>query len=371
MNVKRIPVSLLTLFLATSLSVPAFAAKSAKEFSDWDGEAWYAEAMEWCVARGVFLGTPENTLEAQRIITRAEFTAILVRYFGCQETGGLVSFEDISESDWFCESVAAGYAAGIARGISDTLFAPRESVTREQAVTMLARGRNIEASAEDLLSTFTDAANVSGWAKDGMSAAVEAGLVIGYEDGTLLPKAPVTRAEAAELLYRVDRMDEKETASDPVSPGKSYGGGGSGGGGISGGGGTSGGKTNGDGTGGGENNGGNAGPSEEQQQQILNAAAKAGEFRVFADTELYAFSGMREVSCQIRCSEMNPGATRVTLCLADGTELGAVLLAPGESAEEMPLSSGPPSPGAHEARLIVTPERYGGAFEIEVTLHVT
>ena len=86
MNVKRIPVSLLTLFLATSLSVPAFAAKSAKEFSDWDGEAWYAEAMEWCVARGVFLGTPENTLEAQREITRAEFTAILVRYFGCQET---------------------------------------------------------------------------------------------------------------------------------------------------------------------------------------------------------------------------------------------------------------------------------------------
>ena len=93
---------------------------------------------------------------------------------------------------------------GIAKGITETHFAPDSAVTREQAVTFLYRYVTEYLKETPVtggnLSSFTDAGSVSDYAKTAMSWATAQGLLEGYGDGTVGPKNPVTRAQMAKFL---------------------------------------------------------------------------------------------------------------------------------------------------------------------------
>ncbi len=78
------------------------------------------------------------------------------------------------------------------------------NATREYAVTLLTEARPdlFPAADPSLLDAFTDADKISDWAKPALAAAVSAGLIKGYEDGTIRPKAEVSTLEALVLLSR-------------------------------------------------------------------------------------------------------------------------------------------------------------------------
>ena len=61
----------------------------------------------------------------------------------------------------------------------------------------------LDTSARGDVSVFSDAASISGWAKDAVSWAVEIGLMEGNA-GQVMPKKPASRAEVAALLQRFD-----------------------------------------------------------------------------------------------------------------------------------------------------------------------
>ena len=44
------------------------------------------------------------------------------------------------------------------------------------------------------------------WAVPSLARAVEAGLLNGFEDASLRPEAPLTRAQLMAILYRVDKL---------------------------------------------------------------------------------------------------------------------------------------------------------------------
>ena len=50
---------------------------------------------------------------------------------------------------------------------------------------------------------FTDNDNISGYAKESVLALSSSGIINGYEDGSFLPQANATRAEAAQLIFKV------------------------------------------------------------------------------------------------------------------------------------------------------------------------
>lgn len=78
------------------------------------------------------------------------------------------------------------------------MFRPKNSITRAEFVTILARMvENQDAKA----TTFAD---VKGhWAEASIAIAVENGWIEGYSDGTFKPDRKLTRAEAAAILNRV------------------------------------------------------------------------------------------------------------------------------------------------------------------------
>jgi hypothetical protein len=92
--------------------------------------------------------------------------------------------------------------------MSDGLFAPGAEITREQLAVILYRyaaAQGLDTSVGGDIAAFTDAKDVSAWAEDSLSWAVNAGLITGRAgalDAELAPKASVTRAEAATILER-------------------------------------------------------------------------------------------------------------------------------------------------------------------------
>lgn len=116
------------------------------------------------------------------------------------EPAAELPFTDVHKDHWFYEDVLYVYDNGLMNGISDTTFAPNETITRAMVVTILSRmsGEEIPEVAD---SVFSDVASGL-WYSDAISWAASKNIVNGFEDGTFQPDAPMTRAQLVTILYR-------------------------------------------------------------------------------------------------------------------------------------------------------------------------
>ena len=96
-------------------------------------------------------------------------------------------------------------ANGIVTGYDANTFGPMDPITREQMAAILYRyaaykGCDVSGLAD--LSSFTDAGSVSAYAETAMAWAVDAGLITGMTETTLVPQGSATRAQASTILMR-------------------------------------------------------------------------------------------------------------------------------------------------------------------------
>lgn len=170
-------------------------------FRDMDG-SWAETPVSGLKTTGAITGYTDGTFRPAVTISRAEFTAILVRALAADGvltiTGEPSGFAD-SAGTWADKYVAAGRKAGIVAGVSATEFAPLREITRQEIVSLLARAYQLEPAGTNL--PFKDASSVAGWAKDDVIAGYEKGIIHGYTDGTIRPAASARRDEAAQLLW--------------------------------------------------------------------------------------------------------------------------------------------------------------------------
>ena len=149
---------------------------------------------------GILYYRPDDSM------TRQEFAVSMVRTSGVdvkEYKDEELPFEDLSSiADWALDSVKAAYALGwfTGSGKGEKLYAhPTATITREAAMTMLARSISVS-SESDALDQFADADRVSDWAKAPLTAMVERNIINGI-DGKLQPQGNVTRGQVAKMLY--------------------------------------------------------------------------------------------------------------------------------------------------------------------------
>lgn len=177
---------------------------STKTFSDVPASYWAAAAINELVSRGILNGTSATAFEPGRSVTRAEFTAMLVRALDLTEKSSL-AFTDVKSTDWYSDAVAAAVKAGIVQGTSASQFGAKAKITREEMVTMLMRGyaKLNGQPASGTGSTFRDEAQISAWAKTYVEEAARLGLISGRAEGVFQPRGITTRAEAAQSIYNL------------------------------------------------------------------------------------------------------------------------------------------------------------------------
>ncbi len=180
------------------------------EFSDVNNH-WSKASINNMGSRMVVSGVGNGNYEPNRNMTRAEFAAVIVRALGLAPEKGESSFGDVASDEWYCGYVKTASSYGIIEGYSDIKFGPNDVITREQAMTMIARAMKITGlDAEltngeigELMETYSDRVTVSGYAKNSIAECIKAGVVFGRENNTLAPKSYVTRAEVAAMVERL------------------------------------------------------------------------------------------------------------------------------------------------------------------------
>lgn len=207
-KIRKVMVTSLTAFLLLSAVSPAMAqeaqtragsaAAAAAPFKDTAG-SWASSSIARWASNGVINGYADGTFKPGKRITRAEFVTVLNKLFGYTAAGS-GNFSDVPASAWYSDELAAAKAAGYYQGFSNNRALPNSEITRQDAVTLLARVFELSASSGQA-AAFTDSDQISGYAKEAAAALSDA--VKGYADGTFRPRAPITRAETAALLDRL------------------------------------------------------------------------------------------------------------------------------------------------------------------------
>jgi len=179
-------------------------------FSDLNGH-WARSDAELLASKRIVSGVSGTTFAPGSPITRAEFTALLVRALGLkiEPTVGDAGFADVSKEDWFAPVIQAGVQAGLVEGLSRNEFAPGARITREQIAVMFGRALAFlghpEPDADRVpiaLSKFGDSAEISAWARSAVAQSVSAGLISGTTKDAIAPFDEATRAQTVVMLRR-------------------------------------------------------------------------------------------------------------------------------------------------------------------------
>ena len=208
MKKKRILAMILAVASCLSLAVGASAANSttrkAMDFKDYDAKAWYAEAVSAAVDNGLLYGKSSTIIDPNGDMTRAEMAAIINRSFGCYKATDISQYKDVSKSKWYYKDVALAVQMGTYNGRSNSSMAPDSPITRQEAMTVVARALELDydAYAKTDLSKFADAKNVSAWALPYVRAMVGADYIHGRTKG-LEPLDNITRAEFAQIFANI------------------------------------------------------------------------------------------------------------------------------------------------------------------------
>lgn len=187
-------------------------------FVDVTDEDWFAEAVYYCYQREILRGRDNMTFDPNAPMTRAELVVVLWRLAGSPNSDNVTTspYVDCPTRLWFTAAINWATENKIVDGIGDNKFAPYDSITREQMVTILyrfAKFNDLDVSKTADLSEFPDADTVSGYAGAPMVWAVAEGIISGTtlsSDGPIVldPRGTATRGQIAAIIMRYHSMLE-------------------------------------------------------------------------------------------------------------------------------------------------------------------
>ena len=107
-----------------------------KTFDDVPANAWYAKAVNTLASLDIISGVGDNKFEPERSITRAEFTAMAMKFAVGGEEGENI-FSDVDENDWFYDAVVNSIQYGWIHGYGDGTFRPNNPITRAEVTAIV------------------------------------------------------------------------------------------------------------------------------------------------------------------------------------------------------------------------------------------
>ena len=192
------------LSLAVSVSAATTPNRKTTDFRDFDKSAWYAEAVSAAVDNGLLYGKSSTIIDPNGDMTRAEMAAIINRSFGCYKIADISQYKDVSKSKWYYKDVALAVQMGTYNGRSSSSMAPDAPISRQEAMTVVARALELDydAYAKTDLSAFSDRDRISAWALPYVRSMVGAGYIHG-RGKILAPLDNITRSEFAQIFYNI------------------------------------------------------------------------------------------------------------------------------------------------------------------------
>ena len=231
---KIVLASVLTAML---FSLYALAEGYLEPFTDVPKKEWYAGSVEYVYENGLMNGVTETTFEPETHVTRGMIVTIIYRLENSPEVDGELQFSDVNKTYYYAEPIVWASENKIVNGYDEDTFAPEDKITREQFATILYRyadykGYDVsyDENVAERLEKYADSALISDYARDTMSWANDSELITGVTTETLEPQGIATRAQAATIFMRFNKIlekmeedavsDEENDVEKPVEPEK-------------------------------------------------------------------------------------------------------------------------------------------------------
>lgn len=174
-------------------------------FSDISENDWFFDSVTAAYKHGFMPEYSENKFSPYSIVTRGMFVYILYKLDGEPQTGLSHPFVDVPANEYFADAVAWANNNGIINGYSDTRYAPHEAITREQTAVIIYRYAEYMGlpltASPDF--AYADGADISAYAATAVSRITASRIMQGYENFTFHPLANTIRAEAAVVFERL------------------------------------------------------------------------------------------------------------------------------------------------------------------------
>lgn len=187
--------------VTTPVGEPA-PAEAAYIYNDTE-EHWAKDYIADLSKRGIFNGYEDGSFKPDMGITREEIAVAMTRALGLESKARYAPRYNFSDSSfislWAADAVNMMVKEGVFTGYDDNEYKPKRVITREELVAVVMRIFDDNLLKAQL--TYADHHEIGDWSRAYVKKATELTIVGGYPDGTFRPANPITRAEAAKILY--------------------------------------------------------------------------------------------------------------------------------------------------------------------------
>ena len=199
--------------------VPGEDAETKVWFEDVKDNAWYYDDVKYAFDNGFMNGVTEKTFAPDEKLTRAMFVTILYRAEGSPAVNKSIPFGDLEHGFYYENAVIWAQQNKIINGVTETEFAPNQSITREQIAAIMFRfaeykGYDITAGENVQIANYDDFGSINDYAISAVKYAIGSGLMKGRTDRTINPRDNATRAEIATIIRRFITANEAENATE-------------------------------------------------------------------------------------------------------------------------------------------------------------
>lgn len=177
--------------------------KLESEFEDMVGH-WAESYVKALYKDGIVTGVTDTLFGPDRTMKRCDFVLMLYRAAGSPSVSEGSGFSDVPDGEYYASAVAWAYRNGITEGKSEGIFAPTDTLTRQEGFTFLYRAlKYLGVSFTDAdgsgIDRFPDSSSVQDWARVPTATLISLGIVEGSDSG-LNPGGSLTRAQMAKML---------------------------------------------------------------------------------------------------------------------------------------------------------------------------
>lgn len=203
--------------LLTSIVVSSmfFVTSASANFSDVSSAHTHYAAITSLVDQGILQGYEDGSFKPGTHVNRAEALKIILMGADIEvngESSAGILFSDVDSDDWFFDYVSTAVSLGIVQGYNDGTFKPEQTVNRAEAMKILLAAAEVSASVP-ASAPFPDV-STSDWFSGYAAYAKTWNIQPPQTDGLWHPEEDVTRANMAEMVYRLQQKDELGHAFD-------------------------------------------------------------------------------------------------------------------------------------------------------------
>jgi len=176
--------------------------KNASVFNDISDVSWAVEAIIFLAEKNVINGKADGVFAPNDTITREEFAKIVANTFGIETESEIPAFLDVDKNSWYYPYIVRVYSEGIAKGVAEDSFGIGMNISREDAIVMLYRAGGLKgASYSDKAEYIPFEDGCSPYAEEAVKVFAKSGIITGTGNNMLNAKKTLTRAEAAKMVY--------------------------------------------------------------------------------------------------------------------------------------------------------------------------